>query len=130
MNVLIKDFLDNLCGSKTHSLNLLAHSFPRVWNNLQKWTYGTTSQFKINKSYTQGTYKSRHQMSSVKKSVLRNLAKFTGKHLCQSLFFNKHFFYRTPLVVASLHINTPPTHWLTRTFLKGSYKLVFLQKRY
>ena len=24
-----------------------------------------------------------------KKSVLRNFAKFTGKHLCQSLFFNK-----------------------------------------
>ena len=26
--------------------------------------------------------------SSVRKGVLRNLAKFTGKHLCQSLFFN------------------------------------------
>ena len=26
---------------------------------------------------------------SVKKGVLRNFAKFTGKHLCQSLFFNK-----------------------------------------
>ena len=25
----------------------------------------------------------------MKKSVLRNFAKFTGKHLCQSLFFNK-----------------------------------------
>ena len=24
-----------------------------------------------------------------KKGVLRNFAKFTGKHLCQSLFFNK-----------------------------------------
>ena len=24
-----------------------------------------------------------------KKGVLRNLTKFTGKHLCQSLFFNK-----------------------------------------
>ena len=24
-----------------------------------------------------------------KKSVLRNFAKFSGKHLCQSLFFNK-----------------------------------------
>ena len=24
-----------------------------------------------------------------KKGVLRNIAKFTGKHLCQSLFFNK-----------------------------------------
>ena len=24
-----------------------------------------------------------------RKAVLRNFAKFTGKHLCQSLFFNK-----------------------------------------
>ena len=29
------------------------------------------------------------QRCSVKKGVLRNFAKFTGKHLCQSLFFNK-----------------------------------------
>ena len=64
-----------------------------------------------------------------KKGVLRNFTKFTGKHLCQSLFFNKvagqacnfikketlaqvfscefceisknTFFYRTPLVAAS-----------------------------
>ena len=26
---------------------------------------------------------------SVKKGVLRDFAKFTGKHLCQGLFFNK-----------------------------------------
>ena len=26
---------------------------------------------------------------SIKKSVLKNYEKFTGKHLCQSLFFNK-----------------------------------------
>ena len=25
----------------------------------------------------------------MKKGVLRNLTKFTGKHMCQSLFFNK-----------------------------------------
>ena len=54
-----------------------------------------------------------------KKGVLRNFAKFTGKHLCQSLFFNKacNFikkealaqafscelckFLRTPLMAAS-----------------------------
>ena len=33
--------------------------------------------------------KSSHQRCSVKKGVLRNFAKFTGKYLCQSLFFNK-----------------------------------------
>ena len=29
------------------------------------------------------------QRCSLKVSVLQNLAKFIGKHLCQSLFFNK-----------------------------------------
>ena len=36
-----------------------------------------------------GRYGSSHQRCSVRKGVLRNLAKFTGKDLCQSLFFNK-----------------------------------------
>ena len=31
------------------------------------------------------THKSSHQRCSMKKSVLRNFAKLTGKHLCQSL---------------------------------------------
>ena len=45
--------------------------------------------------------KSSHRRCSVRKSVLGNFAKFTGKHLRQSLFFNKvvgrrlHLFYRT-----------------------------------
>ena len=33
--------------------------------------------------------RSSHQTCSVKRSFLRNFVKFTGKHLCQSLFFNK-----------------------------------------
>ena len=36
-----------------------------------------------------GPLRSSHQRYSVRKSVLRNLAKFIGKHLCQSFFFNK-----------------------------------------
>ena len=34
-------------------------------------------------------YKSSHWRFSVRKGVLRNFAKFTGKHLCQSLYLNK-----------------------------------------
>ena len=34
-------------------------------------------------------FRSSHQRCSFKKDVLRNFVKFTGKHLCQSLFFNK-----------------------------------------
>ena len=32
--------------------------------------------------------RSSHRKCSVKKGVLKNISKFTGKHLCQSLFFN------------------------------------------
>ena len=34
-------------------------------------------------------YRSSYQRCSVKKGVLTNFTKFTGKRLCQSLFFNK-----------------------------------------
>ena len=33
--------------------------------------------------------RSRHRRYSVRKGVLRNFTKFTGRHLCQNLFFNK-----------------------------------------
>ena len=33
-------------------------------------------------------HRSSHRRCSVKKSVIRNFAKFTRKHLCQSIFFN------------------------------------------
>ena len=34
-------------------------------------------------------FRSSHRRCSIKIGVLKNFAKFTGKHLCQSLFFNK-----------------------------------------
>ena len=34
-------------------------------------------------------FRSSHWSCYLRKGVLRNFAKFTGKHLCQSLFFNK-----------------------------------------
>ena len=36
-----------------------------------------------------GRNRSSHRGCSVKKGVFRNFAKFTGKHLCQSFFFDK-----------------------------------------
>ena len=74
--------------------------------------------------YKKDVLKKFHQ-SSLKKGVLRNFTKFTGKYLCQSLYFNKvcnfikketlaqvfscelyeissnTFSYRTPLLAAS-----------------------------
>ena len=38
---------------------------------------------------TEFDYRSSHQRCSIRKGVLRNLTKLTGKQLCQSLFFNK-----------------------------------------
>ena len=35
------------------------------------------------------TYRSSHRRCSIKKGVLRNFTKFTGKHVCQSLFIKK-----------------------------------------
>ena len=34
-------------------------------------------------------FRSSHQRCSIKRGVLKNVSKFTGKRLCQSLFFNK-----------------------------------------
>ena len=34
-------------------------------------------------------FRSSHWRCSIKKGILRNFTKFTGKHLCKSLFFNK-----------------------------------------
>ena len=39
-------------------------------------------------SFVQFKKREKLQRCSMKKGVLRNLTKFTGKHLCQSLFFN------------------------------------------
>ena len=77
------------------------------------------SQFLINYILLKyQTFKSSGLEVLCKKGVLRNLTKFTGKHLCQSLFFFKEtlaqvffceffhiskntFLHRTPLVAAS-----------------------------
>ena len=39
--------------------------------------------------WNQSDYRSSHQRCSLRKGVLRNFPKFTGKHLYQSIFFNK-----------------------------------------
>ena len=73
----------------------------KYWGSLPKW--GKISP-KISKLYPilfsvsfssqsfSGILVNKHRVSEAvvrRKGVLRNFAKFTGKHLCQSLFFNK-----------------------------------------
>ena len=64
-------------------------------NCFQKSSVFETGHFDFHKL----PVRSSHQSCSMKKGVLGNFAKFTGKHLCQNLFFT--FFHRTPVVAAS-----------------------------
>ena len=48
---------------------------------------------------------SSYQRCSKKKGVLRNFSKFTGKHLCQSLFFNKVAGLKKRLWHRRFHVN-------------------------
>ena len=53
----------------------------------------------IQQRHIQNPFKCQNSRLEVfcRKYVLRNFAKFTGKHLCQSLFFNKVAGLRQPL---------------------------------
>ena len=55
-----------------------------TWFSVRLWA--TMIVFAIT---IQMTITSSHQRCSARESVLRNFAKFRGKHLCQVLFFNK-----------------------------------------
>ena len=59
--------------------------------NLSGWRYSIMNnlQYFVPFSPQGPCFKSNYQECSVKKGVLRNFAKFTGKRLCQSLVFNK-----------------------------------------
>ena len=61
---------------------------------------------------------SSHRSCSVKKCVLRNCAKFTGKHLCQSLIFNKELTTLFKKRYRCFHVNFAKflrTHFLRNT---------------
>ena len=50
---------------------------------------GVTVLSTKNQTWSWGCYRSIRPEVFCKKAVLRNFAKFTGKHLCQGLFFSK-----------------------------------------
>ena len=57
--------------------------------NLRKALLLHFKYFPISKKKCFTNNRSSHQKCSMKKGVLKNFTKFTGKHLCQSLFYNK-----------------------------------------
>ena len=68
---------------KISSEALFSSNFPLPQN---KYILKT---FTLARQKTTKLFRSSHQRCSMKKGVHRNFTKFTGKHLCQSLFFNK-----------------------------------------
>ena len=60
-----------------------------VNNSLSNRQICTNSLTKLLKGNLFCMHRSSRQRCSVRKDALRNSAKFTGKHLCQSLLFNK-----------------------------------------
>ena len=51
-------------------------------------------------------FRGSHLRCSVRKGVLRNISKFKGKHLCQSLFFNKVASLRCSFILILVHTTT------------------------
>ena len=75
---------DHECHGET-SLEFASVQFDHVFMKLRK----LESLHQENIKLLSPQNRSSHRRCSVRKSVFRNFAKFTGKHLCQSLFFNK-----------------------------------------
>ena len=72
-----------------------------------------SNQSPITRRKDRSMFRSSRQEVFCKKGVLRNFAKFTGKHLCQSLFFNKVAGLR------SADLQAKSTKW----FLYGFYMM-------
>ena len=66
------------------NLNWILSCFQNLENNKD-----SISNSKDYKGLEYNWYRTSHRRCSIKKGVLKNFTKFTGKHLCQSLFFNK-----------------------------------------
>ena len=86
---LYKIWTDKLCSLKFIAnvfLALVVTNFTEKFRGFKKGIKQFLQLFET--QYTSTLYRSSHQWSSIKKVVLRNFTKFTGKQLCQSLFFD------------------------------------------
>ena len=96
-------FIDDLFGSKITLQNNKIYIISR-WKIVTKTIDHLIVKGMNSLDITLNTSRSSRPEVFCKKSVLRNFTKFTEKHLCWSLSFNKvvtPFFIRTPLVAAS-----------------------------
>ena len=91
-----------------YTVNLLTNNLIFKLNLEAKSEHSTSLKNDITYSQTLRD-RNNHQRYSMKKVVLRNFAKFTGKHLCQSLFLNKIASLRSP---CSKHAQNLKVKWL------------------
>ena len=72
----------------------------------------------IQLTYCCAKFRSSHQRCSIRKGVLRNFVKFTGKHLCQSRFFSpnagKYGPEKAPYLVTFHAVKERPLQTVTR----------------
>ena len=82
-------------GTDSHAEQMSLYNF--IILRIQQWTQMKTKQLKqdsLNQQESIGfpkltKFRSSRPEMFCKKEVLENFVKFTGKHLCHSLFFNK-----------------------------------------
>ena len=72
-------FVEKICNSENFGRKSLLLTIEHIFFQNQKLCNGIASS----------TNRSSHRRYSLRKGVLRNFTKFTGKHLYHSLFFNK-----------------------------------------
>ena len=78
-------------SNKSHFFDNNSKCIPVNWEDLKLWIY---TEYPYLATQYRGAFRtlsrSSHRRCSIRKGdVLRNFAKVTGKHLCQSIFFNK-----------------------------------------
>ena len=114
-------------SSKTASI-----CFTSKYYNKQQWRVWTRLDLeRVQSKYFFKTYRSSHPKVFCKKGVVRNFTKFTGKHLCQSLYFKKvagfrRRCYRTPLVAASERNNFIQSNAAKIRKVSLTFQLTFL----
>ena len=87
----------------------LSEEFMVMWREEQT-LWDVMSPLYRDKNEKDKSFRSSHREMFCKKGVLRNFTKFTGEHLCQSLFLNKVAglakFLRTPFLTKHLRVTS------------------------
>ena len=97
VNTPVKDNLFSVSGSSICNKTFFSSIYSKNKRLNTDFKYYSNFIYLIKLSKLKsGLYRSSHQRCSMKKGLLRNFAKFTGKHLYQSLSFNKVAGFRRP----------------------------------